>query len=111
MRTDRIFCSKEELLLDFHKRRAAHVKVIKVIGLICEHCGSSFVLYCGKLYRKTSYMSIVFWKFIGYYPKNSFSHRFNFPYMMLRKLFILFIIQLNILRRNIFTNNKLCDII
>ena len=78
MRTDRIFCSKEELLLDFHKRRAAHVKVIKVIGLICEHCGSSFVLCCGKLYRKTSYMSIVFWKFIVYYRKLSVFCQFDF---------------------------------
>ena len=69
MRTDRIFCSKEELLLNFHKRRATHVKVIKVIKLICKHCGSSFVLYCGKLYRKTSYMSIVFRKILEYYRK------------------------------------------
>ena len=87
MRTDRIFCSKEELLLVFHKRRAAHVKVIKVIGLICKHRGSSFVLYCGKLYRKTSYMSIVFWKFIVYYRKCLVSRQYNFDYLKKKDLF------------------------
>jgi hypothetical protein len=44
MRTVRFFgCRKEWLLLGYHKRRAAHVKEIKVIKHIRKHDCSSFV--------------------------------------------------------------------